>query len=235
MWENREISVNFFPLGMSVVSYTYLLKGYHRYVYIKTPPVKMSLKDQAFFMKQQRIQLALFAYIIAPSILGVLKASSPGLKNILSINPLPSENVTTIQSNNTNMKSIAILAWINKNLPSWFKLISAMFIILILILKIIGYPSLYTIILSDNTMYFKTIGYIICSLPLIYNIFCLYIIYKFSNNSINIPKILPEFLIKWLVDFKNVSSNDNSIKAFKSMYYKGISIYVVVLIIILLI
>lgn len=86
-----------------------------------------------------------------------------------------------------------------------------------------------------NNYYLKIYIYILASLFTIYQLVNLYLIYRFMNNNIKIPEVLPEFLINWLKEYEVFRSSKSGIKEYKNMCYIQISIYLVFVLITLFI
>jgi len=57
----------------------------------------------------------------------------------------------------------------------------------------------------------------------------------YTNNKIKIPKILPDFLIKWLTEFKNVTKTKVGFEALKEEFYIQLYLYLFILIFFVLI
>jgi hypothetical protein len=121
---------------------------------------------------------------------------------------------------------------IYKKIPVRVKLLVNLIIIFLIVLKLLGL-TLPTSILDVlfNIYYLKIYIYILTSLFTIYQLVNLYLIYKFMNNNIKIPELLPEFLINWLKEYEVFKSSKTGIKEYKNMCYTQISIYLVIVLI----
>ena len=106
-----------------------------------------------------------------------------------------------------------------------------LFFLSILVIKLLGFS---VIEILNSTYYIKIYLYVSCSLVIIYQLSNLYLLHKFSKQNVQIPKVLPEFIINWLNEFNVISSSVESIKEFKKTYYKEISLYLLIIIIITL-
>ena len=120
-----------------------------------------------------------------------------------------------------------------QKIPSWLKLLFRFFLLLIVVLKLLGFNNIFEVF--SNLYYLELYLYIIGSLLILYELLCLYLIHKFSNKNISISPILPAFLINWLSEFKEICSTEHSIQVFKKMCYRQISIYISLLVFTILI
>lgn len=88
----------------------------------------------------------------------------------------------------------------------------------------------------SNIIYLKFLFILSSSLVIIYQLLLLYLLHLFSRRAqyenINIPPVLPDFLINFLNAIKILSSNSESIKELKNTCYIQIYIYLVLLILI---
>ena len=116
-----------------------------------------------------------------------------------------------------------LVSYLFPKIPNWLKLllISFLFIILFEVFSNLYYLNLYLGIVS--------------SLIILYELLNLYLIHKFSNKNISISPVLPDFLINWLSEYKEICSTEESIQVFKKMSYIQISIYASILVFIILI
>ena len=87
-----------------------------------------------------------------------------------------------------------------------------------------------------STIYYIKMYFLIsASLVIIYFLLCLYLLHKFYNNpNLNIPEILPDFLIDWLDYLKSLSSSKELLNYTKKFYYIELSIYISVIILVTL-
>jgi hypothetical protein len=177
-------------------------------------------------------QLTLFLCVGAPALLWSIKTSSVSFKDIGSTNIiLNSSTDSSIINNSYTMSSL--LLFLKNKIPNWFKLIFILLIISITVLKLMGFPILYN--LFNKIDYLKWFSVVLCLLAILHNIISLYLIQKYSNKSISIPEVLPDFLIKWLSEFKYMGKSSESIKDYKDIYYRGIIVYILIIIFIIII
>ena len=101
-----------------------------------------------------------------------------------------------------------------------------------LVLKLLGFNVIDIMI---NTYYFKMYMYIMYSLIILHLILNLYLLHRFYTKAVKIPEFLPEFVINWLKLFEEMSSNKESVKYFKNMFYLEIGLYTLIIIIVTLI
>ena len=59
--------------------------------------------------------------------------------------------------------------------------------------------------------------------------------YKFTNNKISIPEILPDCLINWLKEFEFFASENTSQTHIKKTFYIDILIYLILMVLITLV
>ena len=112
-----------------------------------------------------------------------------------------------------------------------FTLFFNLLLLSIIVIKLLGFSILDFL---NNTYYLKLYLYVSCSLIIMYQLLNIYLLHKFSKQNVQIPKVLPEFIINWLNEFNVISSSVESIKEFKKTYYKEISLYLLIIIIITL-
>jgi hypothetical protein len=123
------------------------------------------------------------------------------------------------------------LSNINKKIPNWVKLL-----LKLLLLSILGFSSIFIFFFLSNINYIKIFSYFSCSLVIIFQLFNLYLLHKFSNKNIKISAegLLPDFIINWLKDIEIISSNKKSINEFKKTCYIEILVYLLIIILITL-
>jgi hypothetical protein len=83
--------------------------------------------------------------------------------------------------------------------------------------------------LSIKAYYIRVAYFTIFSLIICYDLLNIYLLHKFSNQSIKILEIWPEFLIKWLKDIETMSKTKPGRKAFKTSFYIDISVYLILM------
>lgn len=161
------------------------------------------------------------------------------LKNMVTVqttlNPTANlsvdQNLLQISSNEGGL--FMLVSNLFQKIPSWLKLLFRFFLLLIVVLKLLGFNNIFEVF--SNLYYLELYLYIIGSLLILYELLCLYLIHKFSNKNISISPILPAFLINWLSEFKEICSTEHSIQVFKKMCYRQISIYISLLVFTILI
>ena len=81
-----------------------------------------------------------------------------------------------------------------------------------------------------NPYYIKIYTYVTATIATLYQLLNIYLIHRFSQKSIQIPEVLPEFLINWLKEFEILSDTKESVKEFTRMCYFSICIYIIFII-----
>ena len=236
--------------AVNFISFSLILKSYMKYVHNRPYDTNLNAMQRQVQQKIRNRNLAIFVFLGAPTILYCLRQSSISIKNVGSINfPLSESSSLALQSsgyspsvrsdtqiNNNNssniINSILLLSNINKKIPNWVKLLFKLLLFSILVLKLLGFNSILDVF--NNLYYIKIFSYISGSLAIIYQLFNLYLLYKFSNKNINISEILPNFIINWLKEFEVICSSKESINEFKNICYIQILIYILILILITL-
>ena len=132
-----------------------------------------------------------------------------------------------------NIIKKVLLRFLNSYIPNSLKLIFSLFMLCLVVIKLLGFNSIFDVFLNLN--YLKFYIYITSSLFILYQILNLYLLHKFTKNTISISPILPVFIIKWLTEFKEISSNENGVQVFKKMCYVQISLYISIIVFITLI
>ena len=147
--------------------------------------------------------------------------------------PLATQLNLTLDNNNSisNNSLFMLISNLTKKIPNCLKLFFRLLLLSILVIKLLGFS---VIEILNSTYYIKIYLYVSCSLVIIYQLSNLYLLHKFSKQNVQIPKVLPEFIINWLNEFNVISSSVESIKEFKKTYYKEISLYLLIIIIITL-
>ena len=56
----------------------------------------------------------------------------------------------------------------------------------------------------------------------------LYLLQKFYKAKVNIPEILPQFIIDWLEGIKNLASNEVGFKTNKETVYLNLIVYIII-------
>lgn len=111
---------------------------------------------------------------------------------------------------------------------AWLKFGFKLIFVVILVLKLLGF-SLYTDFFL-NMHNLKLLSQTLCGLWILFLILHVYLIHKFAQKDRQIPEILPNFLIEWLSEFKQIVATPQSIKSFKNMYYIQIALYICIIV-----
>lgn len=129
---------------------------------------------------------------------------------------------------------MSVLGWsMIPRMPDGLKFGFKFGFVLILVLKLLGF-SLYTDFYLNHYNW-KLLVMTLCVLWILFLLLHIYLIHKFAQKDRQIPQILPEFLIQWLSEFKEIAATPQSIKSFKNMYYREIVLYICILIFVILV
>ena len=234
IYNTANITVNALPLAMNLVGYGLILKSYVKHVHSR--PFDSNFTDAMRLQEQLRRnrQLAIFGLVGIPAILVGLRVSAVTLKDVFTINfsnKLETNENSTIENAINNGFILLFLSNVNKKIPSWVKLFFKLFFLTLLILKLLGFNILE---FFSIVYYVKIYTYTTCSLAILYNLLNIYLIHKFSNKTVIIPDVLPEFIINWLKEFELISTSKAYIKEAKKSSYIDISIYVLIIIFLIL-
>ena len=80
----------------------------------------------------------------------------------------------------------------------------------------------------------RNIYILLCTTAILYELLSLFLLHKFSVKNLNIPEILPNFIINWLDLFKVLSSNKESFDSVKKSSYIHIGTYTVIIILLII-
>lgn len=236
-WEsiihNVNVGIHVVPAVVNFIGFGFVLKQYMNHVHNQPyiHPVGSQLRIIEADLKRRR--LGVFLFFGAPLILASLKLSSVSIGDMISLD-VNKNFESTRESSNLNTSGIfLILSNLNKNIPSWLKVFLRLIMISVLILKLLGF-SIFTDILL-NSYNLKIYSIISCSFGISYQLLSIYLIHKFSTTKVNIPEVLPEFIIKWLKSLEMLSSDKNIVKNTKNSCYIDITIYITICVIISLI
>ena len=144
-----------------------------------------------------------------------------------------SQNNKNFNKNRLNYSNYSnlflFLKKINNKIPSLVKLVFKLIFSIVLVLKLLGFSSIFEVI--TNTYYLKMYTLTLCSLATLYQLSSIYLLYIFIKKNPKIPEFLPEFLINWLKEFEELSKAESGyFKDFKKSCYTEIAIYLVVII-----
>ena len=240
---NISTSFQFDPFkAMDFVSYSFMLRSYQKMVYDTTPPFT-NAKDFYRHNRHKHLGLIVFAVIGAPALVLFsrhMSASQYGTSNVeLSINQ-PTNSLDAGQAPIMEVGDVGVtkegslnqminnstffifLKNLNNKIPLWVKFGIKFIFLIIIILKLLG----INLIDFFSTIYYIKMYFLIsASLVIIYFLLCLYLLHKFYNNpNLNIPEILPDFLIDWLDYLKSLSSSKELLNYTKKIYYIELSI-----------
>lgn len=242
IYNNAKISIHALPIVTSFFTYGFVLKSYVKYVHNRPYNPHLVLLER----KNQEIlrnkQLALFIVIGAPLTVMFMRTTAIELKNMINID-IGVNNTTEFDRENNNSTAQAInnsfllvLSKLNKKIPDWLKLFFKLFFLGILVLKLLGFSIISDVMVNIDIL--KNIVYIICFFSISYQLLNLYFLYKFSNKSLKISNVLPNFIINWLKLIESLSSSKYAIEgacAAKKNCYIEISLYIAIVVIVTLI
>lgn len=234
--DRTEITFNAAPVVFNFISFSLLLRGYMKHVHNR--PYEKGISKQTQIQIRNR-NLVGFLFVGAPLVLFTLKKSGILLKDMVTVHTtLTTQPNISIDTNiiNTNIKEggiLLIISNLSKNIPNSLKLVFSLFMLCLVVIKLLGFNSIFDVFL--NLYYLKLYIYITSSLLILYQILNLYLLHKFSKNTISISPILPVFILNWLTEFKEISSTEDGIQVLKKMCYVQISLYISIIVFITLI
>ena len=112
-----------------------------------------------------------------------------------------------------------------KKLPDWLKFLFFLISLGLFFLKLFGY-NIIDIIIDDSLLIYIIYGY--SSLAISYFLLHLYLLQKFYKAKVNIPEILPQFIIDWLEGIKILASNEVGFKTNKETVYLNLIVYIII-------
>ena len=240
-WEfylnNTKATFHAIPFAVNFIGYSFMLKYFMKYVHNRPYAPNLNSMERQLQQQMRNRQLAFFIIFGTPAILVCLRKSAISLKDLSTVDiPLGISNNSQIDNNNNsnmiNSTLFIILSKVNNKIPNWLKLFILFILLLnILFLKLLGFNISDLI---NNIYYLKIYFYITNSLLIIYQLFNLYLLHKFSNDNIKISNVLPDFLINWLKEFEILSSTKENINEFKKTCYIYLLIYILIIILITL-
>lgn len=213
--DNTKVVINAVAAAVNFVSYTLVLKGYMKYVHnipYDTHPGAPSIN------LQKKVRNRLLTGFLGFVMLGLM---------LTAIN---TKDIFTLEVHNSKEDStmLGLMGWISNKIPSGFKFGFKLVFIVVLVLKVLGF-SLYTDFYL-NMHNFKLLNQTLCVLWILYLLLHIYLIHKFAQKDRQVPQILPEFLIEWLSEFKEIVATPQSIKSVKNMYYIQIVLYICIIV-----
>ena len=240
-WEyilnKSHITFHALPIVVNAAGYGLMMRSYYKFVYNRPFPTDINTMKFKNLQKHRDINLALFAFIGAPFAILLLRKASISSKDMITVQ-YDLGSFTDNSNNDLNRSGLFLfLAKLNNKraaIPNSVKLFFKFLFGILLILKLLGVFFNIGLNITNTILYLKIFFYLSWSLAFIYQLSNLFLLNKFINKNIKISEVLPEFLINWLKDFEELSSNKESIKEFKKSCYINISIYIVMLIIFIL-
>nr|WVH38325.1 hypothetical protein [Trametes versicolor] len=229
-----EISIHAALVAFSLISYGFMLKNYVRYVHNKPYPnhlIGEALKRERLYRSKQ---LYTFALIGAPIGVVLLNLAAIPLKDLATIK-FTFGNAQEITSgiNSTNSAIFIFLSKLSNKIPTPIKVVGKLQLGIFLVMKLLGFSIIDVWTNQEKLKIYiavLTIFVILCQL------LSLFFLFRFSKGkNINCLEILPDFLINWLNDLKEMSLNNEVFKSTKESLYLHIVIYIVVLIFLVLI
>ena len=233
---NNKIIIHGVPVAAAAVSYGFVIKTYMSQIHSLPIPAEFNTELlRRRYIHRKNIQLAIFTFVGAPLIVYGIRSIGIGLGDMITFEPQFNSGLTTSSTSHTNQSYfILFLKNITKYIPSWAKVLFSLIFISLLILKLFGFENFLLTFILGKTIYLKLLFLFLCSLAIIFNILNLYLIHLFSQSDIKISKLLPNFLIEWLEDFKLFSKNESGIKILRDMYYREIIIYLILIVLIII-
>ena len=128
---------------------------------------------------------------------------------------------------------ILLLSKINSKVQSPIKGFFKVFFSGLLIIKLLGLNIFTDVILNKNNLII--IVYVLSIYNIFFEILSLYIVYSFSNKSLKISSILPDFLINRFKEIETLSNSQPGIEEFKDNSYIHIYLYTGIIILVTLI
>ena len=229
VYENTKLTVHAAPTVVSAVSYGLLLKNYLKYVHNRPFEAGLSKSELDIQKIGRKRQLGFFCVLGAPLVMLLIRSTSISFKDMLTLTIGGDSQAANNSSNTVN--SIIFFSYLNKKIPNWLKISFQILIVTLIVLKLLGFSlgSAFLSVLSINVYYIKVAYYSIFSLRICYNLLNLYLLHKFSNKSIKILEVLPEFLIKRLKEIETMSKTKAGIKEFKTSFYLDISVFLILM------
>lgn len=235
-WEllikGAKVTVHAVPLAINLISFTFILKSYMKYVHNRPFPSHYNPIQIESERLIRRRQLGIFTILGAPLALLVIKNSGPFIKDVINIDLIggsPDNNKNINNNMISNSGFLLVLSKISNKIPNWVKLSFKILFFIILVLKLLGY-SLITDVINDVSFLSKFV-YVYASVVITYQLLSLYLIHKFSTKNVKISEVLPDFMINWLKEFEVMASTKEGIKGFKKNCYIEISIYLTIVIV----
>lgn len=186
MYENTKLTVHALPTVVKAVSFGLVVKTYINRVHNRPFAIGLSRSELNLQRKTRRTQLAIFCVLGAPLVVSLLRVSAVSFKDMFDLTI--GGNSQAANNNSNTVNSIIFLSYLNKKIPSWLKISFNILFVTIIVLKLFGFSigSAFLSILSINAYYIKVAYYTIFSLIICYDLLNLYLLHKFSNQSIKI-------------------------------------------------
>ena len=194
--------------------------------------------DRNIQFKIRNRQLYCFLILGAPLVIFSMKKSGLVFKDMITINPtLPTattiSQAQTVLPVNTGNSFLMFIGNLSKKIPTSLKFILRFFFLCLIVIKLFGFNT--NLEMFFNLYYLKIYIYTLSSLFIFFELLNLYLVHKFSQQNISISPVLPNFLLKWLSEFKIICKSEKGIQVFKQMCYKQIGLYISILVFIILI
>ena len=232
IFDATKFTIHAAPMVVSAISYGLLLKGYMKYV--QNRPFDTSLNGELLSVEKKirSRNLAFFSLIGAPALIYLLRTNSPLFKNIVDVSVLGSGTEVEFNSNRNivNNGLFLFISKINSRIPSWLKLSFKLLILVLVVLKLLGFSIIFDFLI--NIYLLKNLIYFLCSIVIGYQLLNLYLIHKFSIKKLKYSEVLPDFIINWLKEFEVITSSESGIKRFKQICYIEICIYLFIMVVI---
>ena len=90
---------------------------------------------------------------------------------------------------NNKSSLFLLMSSLYKKLPNWVKLIFKFLFLSIIILKLLGFSSIFEFL--SNIYYLKMSVYVTCTLATLYQLFDVFMLYLIYNKKIKISEVLP--------------------------------------------
>ena len=223
-FNNTNVTINTVPVVLDLISYSVMLKGYIKYVHKRPYPKEISSAQRSAEMLLRNRQLAGFSLFGAPITLILIKHLGLSFKDKVSIS-------TNTNISVANSGLFLLLSNLNKKIPDWVKIAFKLLFFIIIVLKLFGYNI---IDITQSMTLIRNIYILLCTTAILYELLSLFLLHKFSVKNLNIPEILPNFIINWLDLFKVLSSNKESFDSVKKSSYIHIGTYTVIIILLII-
>lgn len=239
--KNFEIAEGIYINPLAVISdgvvYTMITKGFDRYVFNVKIPNNIPLSMQKDIFEKNRKLRAIFYGIVAPLIVlewSIRRKSLIG--PLLIINENLGTDFLNKDKNSSSLLFFGLIKHLNNKIVKVILFIISLFFLLYIFLNTnsLMYVTYLFSFLTLYKVYIYIFVIIICSLLVLYLILSLYLLHNFIKSQVKgfkvqISSVLPNFLIKYLQNLENYSKSEETIGCIKSLYYRYIIIFLLVL------